>query len=816
MKRTGLKQATSIFGIAVLAVLLFACPAGLQDREQYGKAMVSISVMDRTARTVFPQVSIEDIAFYILCGGNNGATETQLIEFTTKDTTILIDQGIWNFTLNAYNQNGELILQGKIKNQQIDLPGNNQVSFFLSSLDSGMGAIHITIKFPESTDITRVIVTGVDGIEEFTHDTGDFIYTKDGIKVGDYFTSFSFYNGSELRVVVSELVLVRSNLTSSKTITLLAEDLKPSAVVTIDINLYMNEWDLMTQTAQAFVNIDKIFIVNGTYVEYNWYLDGVFVGSSPIYTFNKQEAGVFELVVVVTNGSESRSGRCRITVVDTSLINLPLTSVAYITPYLAAHPEGGNADNPVNLVLKFDLGLMTQADSGWRQLLEAIEAVGKFVTLDLSDCTMDGTVFNPDNTVTTGKNWIVSIDLPEAARSIASGTTSDPTFKYFTSIRHVNIGNGIGEIGEAAFYGNKISSITIGNNVTSIGNFSFQNNLLTSLIIPEGVTYIGMNAFNTNRLTSVVISGTVDTIERAAFAINPLVSVSFWGWETKPGIYSFGYVSVESLAIAYSEFGAGTYINDGDNNWSGPWPLDSFTVIFNSKGGNSINPITGLRHGETITRPVDPKNDGYGLFDNWYSDSKYTTLFNFCDPVTANIVIHAKWNASYNIGDIGPGGGQIFYRNEIGFKQFTGSIVSDTSNIIAHYLEAAPVDISGRDWATDNYNNTAIIGTERAIGMGKKNTALILNIDKAAPAAKACVDYSNNGLHDWFLPSLDELVQLYINRTTIGNFEARGYWSSSQGGPEFALFQNFMDGSQHGNGASKNGTWCMVRAIRAF
>jgi hypothetical protein len=87
----------------------------------------------------------------------------------------------------------------------------------------------------------------------------------------------------------------------------------PSSGIVIDL-AGMNEWELTEQTAQVNPYEDIIFTVTGNYTTYRWYLDGVSVGTSSGYTFNRP-VGVYELVVVVTNSDgESRSGRCRITV----------------------------------------------------------------------------------------------------------------------------------------------------------------------------------------------------------------------------------------------------------------------------------------------------------------------------------------------------------------------------------------------------------------------------------------------------------------------------------------------------------------------
>jgi uncharacterized repeat protein (TIGR02543 family) len=310
--------------MSALAILLFSCPDDLQVQEQQDKATVSFHVTDGTARTVLPQVSLADVAFYKLLGGLNGAAETEIAEFTTVGTSDSLEPGTWNFTLNAYNSAYDLILQDSVANKQINLTGTNQVTFSMSVMNSGMGAIEITLNFPESAGITQIKTNGDTGSENFTlTNSGTFVYTKDGIAAGDKLIHFELYRGDFLRTVVSELVLVRSNLTSSTTITLVGDNLKPLPTVEFAINLTaMNEWELTEQTALATANVNKSFTVTGTYSTYRWYLDGTQVGTSSSYTFSKP-VGVYQLVVVATNSSgASRSGRCRVTVAPTLPANV--------------------------------------------------------------------------------------------------------------------------------------------------------------------------------------------------------------------------------------------------------------------------------------------------------------------------------------------------------------------------------------------------------------------------------------------------------------------------------------------------------------
>jgi hypothetical protein len=160
------------------------------------------------------------------------------------------------------------------------------------------------------------------------------------------------------------------------------------------------------------------------------------------------------------------------------------------------------------------------------------------------------------------------------------------------------------------------------------------------------------------------------------------------------------------------------------------------------------------------------------------------------------------------IGGKGPAGGIVFYDDK-GIGNFSGGW---------RYLEAAPEDMdTALRWVAQLYENYNIAGTDSAIGTGKQNTVLILQVDANAPAAKACADYRGGGFSDWFLPSIGELDLMYKNLliNNIGGFSISnyGYWSSSQDGNYHALVKRFYRGDQFGGG--KGDEWS-VRAVRAF
>ena len=134
-----------------------------------------------------------------------------------------------------------------------------------------------------------------------------------------------------------------------------------------------------------------------------------------------------------------------------------------------------------------------------------------------------------------------------------------------------------------------------------------------------------------------------------------------------------------------------------------------------------------------------------------------------------------------------------------------------------HGLIAAVADQgTGTIWAVAPYQSTAVTGADgTAIGTGNQNTIDIVAQNGAGStfAAGLCSNLVEGGYSDWYLPSKDELAQLYINRVAIGGFTTGNYWSSSEFIASGAWTQYFSSANQLN--ANKYNT-SPVRAVRAF
>ena len=217
-------------------------------------------------------------------------------------------------------------------------------------------------------------------------------------------------------------------------------------------------------------------------------------------------------------------------------------------------------------------------------------------------------------------------------------------------------------------------------------------------------------------------------------------------------------------------------------------------------------------------------------------------------PVSAPAVLSCAAGGACAIGDLGPGGGIVFY---VASTPFT---CGSTLNATCNYLEVAPTTGSAAwsdpqlKWSSDDsqFHNSGSTGT--AVGTGRSNTLAMLTtngtyIADTAEAAFAISQYAGpNAKSDWYLPSKDELNQLckwqrgqaWVSDATICNssgslnsatygatnagFISGNYWSSTehQRFPWECTAWNQQFGS--GNQVNTNGKnfQIYVRPIRAF
>lgn len=115
-------------------------------------------------------------------------------------------------------------------------------------------------------------------------------------------------------------------------------------------------------------------------------------------------------------------------------------------------------------------------------------------------------------------------------------------------------------------------------------------------------------------------------------------------------------------------------------------------------------------------------------------------------------------------------------------QEYGGGIVFYVDKSGEHGLIAAPVDQGLAEWGCQAIKIDGADGV--AIGSGLQNTIDIINgCSSENIAARLGNDLVLNAYDDWFIPSKDELNQLFLNKDKVGGFAndvTAPYWSSTE------------------------------------
>jgi len=310
------------------------------------------------------------------------------------------------------------------------------------------------------------------------------------------------------------------------------------------------------------------------------------------------------------------------------------------------------------------------------------------------------------------------------------------------------------------------------------------------------------------------------------------------------GAHYFSSVTVANIPSACH--GKDFLINAYGNSSNSPLAIFNSTstnaVVYNNAGTFQLG--AGTLDGTSIT-------SGSGTF-----------TLTFTSPVASSgtvfrIVLqssdHVVSGFDYNVGDVGPGGGRIFYKDVAGFSCGANySATGSPNGGLCTVLEVAPVSWRGASepllpWATgtDSSGNAIsdVVGIDNeenpssnplGIGLGYKNSLLILaQGNDATTAAGRARAYSGGAKSDWYLPTAAELnVLCQWNRGVSQNistlcsggslnsgtgasssgFVNYTYYSSSERNATEAFFQYFQTGQ-----IGYNKSFAMyLRPIRAF
>jgi len=245
---------------------------------------------------------------------------------------------------------------------------------------------------------------------------------------------------------------------------------------------------------------------------------------------------------------------------------------------------------------------------------------------------------------------------------------------------------------------------------------------------------------------------------------------------------------------------------------------DTYTITASagSHGSISLSGTITVNQGSDKSFTITP-DTGYQIDDVLVDGSSVGAVSSYTfTNVTQNHTIYATFiiedNGTYDLRDIGPAGGYIFYDK---------GYYSDGWR----YLEAAPASTewTGKEWGS---YGTLIGGTGTGIGSGQSNTTTIVSWlnshSETDKAAQLCNALTKGGYSDWFLPSKDELTLMYENLHLkgVGGFAyasdaCNAYWSSSEDWARAAWIHYFFSDDDYQQTSGKVNIH-RVRAARAF
>ena len=244
-------------------------------------------------------------------------------------------------------------------------------------------------------------------------------------------------------------------------------------------------------------------------------------------------------------------------------------------------------------------------------------------------------------------------------------------------------------------------------------------------------------------------------------------------------------------------------------------------VEIGSDGGSNI-----VSKGVVYSQTPDPDIDNNeGMTDEGEGVSQIESLVS---GLNAGVVYYAKcyaaneigvtYSEEFNfttltIGDIGPGGGIIFYDDGVSSGLEVGDVPAE---IVIQWGCASLLANSATSIVGSGLSNTqAIVDFHNGLIDYVGNPVQCDAANDGTIAAFYCDTYSQNSYDDWFLPSLDELFFIYSNLHAfgIGDFNDDFYWSSTETDAANAKAIDFWKGTEVDMSKSSS-FW--VRPVRKF
>ena len=216
-----------------------------------------------------------------------------------------------------------------------------------------------------------------------------------------------------------------------------------------------------------------------------------------------------------------------------------------IRAYLKSEDSGiGTISDPVELRVKINFGDFSGSNIIWQQLLIAIEESQKYVSLDLSGCTIDGQIMYFNSASGDGMRRIVNFVLPDSAMIIPGAAS----FSGFSALKSITARN-IETVGDSTFW-----------ECTKLEYVSFEN-----------ATKIEARAFGSCDSLTTMHLDSVREIGEEAFSNATFENLTIWFGTTPPLVARDLFSGSAGNVSVYVPAAATAYGNSPTDNLTDNW-----------------------------------------------------------------------------------------------------------------------------------------------------------------------------------------------------------------------------------------------------
>ena len=671
--------------VAFLTVMFFcfSCDNALQETQneniEQGMARLRLNIADASggnARTIFaPNNNTATSYTYKLKGRMRGKTEETISynnaynpesgfsysELRFAEFSIKI--GTWEYiTLSAY-KSSECVYSATLSNVEI-VEGTNELTFDMSENFSGYGGFNVTVYFPGDVKKVQAAVLRLDGriYENYRNLTvygGNYVYySHSSISAGVYILSFKFFRSDETEIKpgYSELIQIKSNLTSKATRTL--ENLEKLHTIRYNLNggeisgdsipmSFIEQESVLLPTAQDISKLGYDFV--------GWYTTVDFNG---------------EAVTEIPSGTKN---------------NVALVAKWNPTLYKITYEgvEGIANDNPDTYTIEDEITLSALEDSQFLKF-EKWLLNGKTITVVPKGTTGD---------IVLLANWKVTMKLTaeeaiaSLAQKISEQSGEEPFSIIITGTLTSEQLSSIAQIIKNS--GKKIElDLSKATGLDKISANTFKDcTKLESIVIPRGVTEIESNAFyRCTSLKTITVPSTLVKIGTDAFyscvAINTVHCASVESWRKIEFGNDYNSNPLNPLKSDRKAYANGNDITDA---------IYTYKISYAGvNGASNSNPKTyDSRVGLTLANPVATTK-----FDGWTLNGEKVTEISI--RTKGDITLTANWKEGFYATAKTAAAGSLksWLENQTGVGPFnvniTGTLTSDYLSAIVTVLKEYP------------------------------------------------------------------------------------------------------------------------------